>query len=69
MFGISWWQVEAGEEAEVEEAGEERERVGEEEEMVGEVARRVADRLLKEKKTEAMANKLAESIFRRLASK
>ena len=43
--------------------------MGEEEEIVAEVARRVANRLLKEKKTEAMANKLAESIFRRLASK
>ena len=41
----------------------------EEEEIVAEVARRVANRLLKEKKTEAMANKLAERIFRRLASK
>ena len=41
----------------------------EEEEIVAEVARRVANRLLKEKKTEAMANKLAESIFRRMSSK
>ena len=38
-------------------------------EIVQEVARRVAARLLREKKTEDMANKLAERIFRRLASK
>ena len=37
--------------------------------IVQEVARRVAARLLREKKTEDMANKLAERIFRRLASK
>jgi hypothetical protein len=61
--------LEAGEEDE-EEADEEEGPVMErEEEIVAEVARRVAARLLKEKKTEAMANKLAESIFRRLASK
>ncbi len=40
-----------------------------EEEIVAEVARRVAARLLREKKQDAMANKLAERIFRRLASK
>ena len=38
-------------------------------EIVQEVARRVAARLLREKKTEDVANKLAERIFRRLASK
>lgn len=58
-------------EGEKEDEGEEEEGVvmEREEEIVAEVARRVAARLLKEKKTEAMANKLAESIFRRLASK
>ena len=40
-----------------------------EEELVQEVARRVAARLLREKKKNAMANKLAERIFRRLTSK
>jgi hypothetical protein len=40
-----------------------------EEEIVAEVARRVAARLLREKKQDAVANKLAERIFRRLASK
>jgi hypothetical protein len=40
-----------------------------EEEIVAEVARRVAARLLREKKQDAMANKLAERIFKRLASK
>ena len=40
-----------------------------EEEIVQEVARRVAARLIREKKQEATANKLAERIFRRLASK
>lgn len=39
------------------------------EEIVQEVARRVAARLLREKKQEEVANKLAENIFRRLASK
>ena len=39
------------------------------EEIVQEVARRVAARLLREKKQEDVANKLAERIFRRLASK
>ena len=39
------------------------------EEIVQEVARRVAARLLREKKQEEVANKLAERIFRRLASK
>jgi hypothetical protein len=39
------------------------------EEIVQEVARRVAARLLREKKKDAMANKLAERIYRRLASK
>jgi len=39
------------------------------EEIVQEVARRVAARLLREKKEEDIANKLAERIFRRLASK
>lgn len=60
-----------GEDEEEEEADEEEEGVvmESEEEIIAEVARRVAARLLKEKKTEAMANKLAESIFRRLASK
>ena len=37
--------------------------------IVQEVARRVAARLLREKKQEDVANKLAERIFRRLASK
>jgi hypothetical protein len=60
---------EAGEEGEVEDDEEEGPVMEREEEIVAEVARRVAARLLKEKKTEAMANKLAESIFRRLASK
>ena len=40
-----------------------------EEELVQEVARRVAARLLREKKQDAMANKLAERIFDRLTSK
>ena len=40
-----------------------------EEEIVQEVARRVSARLIREKKQDAMANKLAERIFRRLASK
>jgi hypothetical protein len=40
-----------------------------EEDIVQEVARRVAARLIREKKQDAMANKLAERIFRRLASK
>ena len=40
-----------------------------EEEMIQEIARRVAARLLREKKKNAMANKLAERIFRRLTSK
>ena len=40
-----------------------------EEELVQEVARRVATRLLRAKKQDAMANKLAERIFRRLTSK
>ncbi len=40
-----------------------------EEELVQEVARRVATRLLREKKQDAMANKLAERIFGRLTSK
>jgi hypothetical protein len=39
------------------------------EDIVQEVARRVAARLLREKKQEDVANKLAERIFRRLASK
>jgi len=39
------------------------------EDIVQEVARRVAARLLREKKQEDIANKLAERIFRRLASK
>ena len=40
-----------------------------EDDIVQEVARRVAARLLREKKQDAMASKLAERIFRRLASK
>jgi len=40
-----------------------------EDDIVQEVARRVAARLIREKKQDAMANKLAERIFRRLASK
>jgi len=40
-----------------------------EEELVQEVARRVAARLLRAKKQDAMASKLAERIFRRLTSK
>ena len=39
------------------------------EDIVQEVARRVAARLLREKKQEDVANKLAERIFKRLASK
>ena len=49
--------------------GGEEEMEGEEEEVIAEVARRVAARLLKQKRTEIKANKLAEAIFRRLASK
>ena len=55
-----------------EEDGEEMEIGGEEmgeEEIVAEVARRVAARLLREKKQDAVATKLAERIFRRLTSK
>jgi hypothetical protein len=40
-----------------------------EEEIVQEVARRVAARLLREKKQDDMANRLAESIFNKLTSK
>ena len=40
-----------------------------EDDIVQEVARRVASRLLREKKQEDVATKLAERIFRRLASK
>ena len=40
-----------------------------EEDIVQEVARRVATRLIREKKQDATATKLAERIFRRLASK
>jgi hypothetical protein len=40
-----------------------------EEEIIAEVARRVAARLIREKKQDAVATKLAERIFRRLASK
>jgi hypothetical protein len=40
-----------------------------EDEIVQEVARRVAARLLREKKQDAVATKLAERIFRRLTSK
>ena len=40
-----------------------------EDDIVQEVARRVAARLLREKKQEDVATKLAERIFRRLASK
>jgi len=40
-----------------------------EEEIVAEVARRVAARLIREKKQDTVATKLAERIFRRLASK
>ena len=40
-----------------------------EEEIIAEVARRVAARLIREKKKDAVATKLAERIFRRLASK
>jgi len=60
--------LEAGE-GEEEEMGGEDEMEGEEEEVIAEVARRVAARLLKQKRTEIKANKLAEAIFRRLASK
>ena len=60
--------LEAGE-GEEEEMGDEEEMEGEEEEVIAEVARRVAARLLKQKRTEIKANKLAEAIFRRLASK
>ena len=38
-------------------------------EMIAEVARRVAARVAREQKVDDMANKLAENIFRRLASK
>ena len=47
---------------------EDDEEMGEEE-IVQEVARRVSARLIHEKKKDAMANKLAERIYRRLASK
>ena len=40
-----------------------------EDDIVQEVARRVAARLIREKKQDDMANKLAERIFRRLTSK
>ena len=49
--------------------GEDDEEIMGEEDIVQEVARRVAARLIREKKQDAMANKLAERIFRRLASK
>ena len=56
-----------------EEDGEEEMEMGDEEmgeeEIVAEVARRVAARLLREKKQDAVATKLAERIFRRLTSK
>lgn len=56
-----------------EEGGEEEMEMGDEEmgeeEIVAEVARRVAARLLREKKQDAVATKLAERIFRRLTSK
>jgi len=56
-----------------EEGGEEEMEIGDEEmgeeEIVAEVARRVAARLLREKKQDAVATKLAERIFRRLTSK
>ena len=48
---------------------EDDEEIMGEEEIVQEVARRVAARLIREKKQDDMANKLAERIFRRLASK
>ena len=57
-------------EGEPEDMGDEDdEEIMGEEEIVQEVARRVAARLIREKKQDAMANKLAERIFRRLASK
>ena len=49
--------------------GDDDEELMGEEEIVAEVARRVAARLIREKKQDAMANRLAERIFRRLASK
>ena len=49
--------------------GEDDEEIMGEEDIVQEVARRVAARLIREKKQDDMANKLAERIFRRLASK
>ena len=52
-----------------EEMGDEEDEEMGEEELVQEIARRVAARLIREKKQDAMANKLAERIFRRLASK
>jgi hypothetical protein len=52
------------------ESGEDEmtEPVGDDE-MIAEVARRVTARLAREQKVDDMANKLAENIFRRLASK
>ena len=41
----------------------------EEDDIVAEVVSRVSARLIREKKQEDLANKLAERIFRRLASK
>lgn len=58
----------APEEDEEMEMGPMDEEMGEQD-IVQEVARRVAARLLREQKQEAMANKLAERIFRKLTSK
>ena len=66
-------EVDAAPEGEDMEMGDEDEAdepmMESDEEIVQEVARRVAARLLREKKKDAMANKLAERIYRRLASK
>jgi len=60
---------EAGGEEEMDAEMEDDEEVMGEEDIVAEVARRVSMRLLREKKKENIANKLAERIFHKLASK
>ena len=61
-------EIEAGEEelALGPEGGEEEMMGAEEEEVVAEVARRVAARLMNEKRSDDMATQLAERIFKRL---
>jgi len=64
-------EVDAAPEGEDDDMGiemEDDEEMGEEE-IVQEVARRVSARLIREKNKDAVANKLAERIYRRLASK